>query len=75
MIVIGHHGLAAALAKRSAPTVFIPVATPGISSAGHVFRLDGGIALPLRAVCDDGLPSASAVLRALLAAMPARGLA
>jgi formylmethanofuran dehydrogenase subunit B len=75
MVVIGHPSLAASLAKRVAPTVFIPVATPGIGSAGHVFRLDGGIALPLRAVRDDGLPQASEVLRALLAALTARGAA
>ena len=36
-------------ARVAAPArgVFIPVATPGIGVAGHLFRTDGVVALPL----------------------------
>ncbi len=64
MIVLGHPALAAAaLAKRGAlPTVFIPVVTPGIGSAGHLFRTDGTVLMPLSAVRADTLPSVADVL-------------
>ncbi len=35
------------LGTRTAPTVFIPVATPGIDSGGHLFRVDGSVVAPL----------------------------
>jgi formylmethanofuran dehydrogenase subunit B len=40
---------AASIAPRRAPTVFIPVATPGIDSDGHLFRLDASVVTPLHA--------------------------
>jgi formylmethanofuran dehydrogenase subunit B len=40
---------AASIAPRRAPTVFIPVATPGIDSDGHLFRLDTSVVSPLHA--------------------------
>ncbi|HWT19813.1 MAG TPA: formylmethanofuran dehydrogenase, partial [Variovorax sp.] len=45
--------------------VFIPVSTPGIGSAGHLFRTDGSVLLPLRPVYQDGLPSVGEVVRRL----------
>jgi formylmethanofuran dehydrogenase subunit B len=62
-IVLGHPVFAAA--SQSRDTVFIPVATPGIGSAGHLFRTDGSVLMPLRALRDDGLPTVAAVLQQL----------
>jgi len=59
-IVLGHPSFGAAV--QGAGTVFIPVSTPGIGSAGHLFRTDGVVLLPLFSVCDDGLPSVADVL-------------
>lgn len=64
-IVLGHPGLAAACMERAGPTVFIPVSTPGIGSAGHLFRADGGVVLPLTAVYTDTLPTVSALATTL----------
>ena len=50
MVVLGHAGLV--LPPRSASTVFIPVATPGIDVAGHLVRTDGTVLLPLFALPD-----------------------
>jgi len=46
-------------------SLFIPVTTPGIGAAGHLFRTDGVVMLPLHAVRDDGLPGVDAVARQL----------
>ena len=67
-IVLGHPGFAAAV--QGAATVFVPVATPGIGSAGHLFRTDGSVLMPLRALRDDGLPTVDHVLKRLLQALP-----
>ena len=69
-LVLGHPGLAAAV--RRPGSVFIPVATPGIGCAGHVFRTDGTVLMPLRAARPDGLPTVADVARRLLQALPAR---
>lgn len=66
LIVLGHPAQAAAAARRGA--VFIPVATPGIGVDGHVFRTDGTVLMPLRAVRPDALPSVADVAQRLLAA-------
>lgn len=42
--------------------VFIPVATPGIGSAGHLFRTDGVVLMPLSAVYADTLPTLADVV-------------
>ena len=67
-IVLAHPSFATAV--QGAATVFIPVTTPGIGSAGHLFRTDGSVLMPLRALHDDGLPTVAEVLRRLLQAMP-----
>jgi formylmethanofuran dehydrogenase subunit B len=60
LIVLGHPKLAASCDRKG--SVFIPVSTPGIGSAGHLFRTDGVVLLPLFAVHDDGLPSVAGVI-------------
>ena len=57
MVVLGHPALASALRRTGPATVFIPVATPGIGSAGHLFRTDGTVLMPLHAVYHDRLPT------------------
>ncbi len=72
MIVLGHPALAAAAGRRSAmPTVFIPVATPGIGSAGHLFRTDGTVLMPLAAVYRDRLPTVADAVRRITSALRA----
>ena len=69
-VVLGHPELAAALAQGTEPsgaTVFIPVSTPGIGSAGHLFRADGGVAVPLAALYTDTLPTVGQVATELAA--------
>jgi formylmethanofuran dehydrogenase subunit B len=58
--VLGHPSLAASCARVG--SVFVPVSTPGIGSAGHLFRTDGLVLLPLFAVRDDGLPGVAEVM-------------
>ncbi|OYU82815.1 MAG: formylmethanofuran dehydrogenase, partial [Burkholderiales bacterium PBB5] len=63
MVVLGHPGLV--LPPRSAPTVFIPVSTPGIGAAGHLVRTDGTVLLPLFAARPDGLPGVAELVTQL----------
>ncbi len=60
LIVLGHPALAASATRPGA--VFIPVSTPGIGSAGHLFRADGGAVLPLLPIYRDSLPGLGEVL-------------
>lgn len=53
------------------PEVCIPVGTPGLDHAGHVFRTDGVVALPVRKLREAGLPSVADVVAGIAAAMPA----
>ncbi|MEO5697438.1 MAG: formylmethanofuran dehydrogenase [Burkholderiaceae bacterium] len=69
MVVLGHPGLAAATGRPR--TVFIPVSTPGIGSAGHLFRGDGGAVLPLVSLYRDSLPELADVLTSLTQAVKA----
>jgi formylmethanofuran dehydrogenase subunit B len=66
-IVLGHPAMAADPAE-----VFIPVSTPGLGSAGHLFRVDGLVVLPLRPAVPDRLPTVADVARRLAAAVRAR---
>ncbi|WP_353861342.1 formylmethanofuran dehydrogenase [Azospirillum formosense] len=52
------------------PAVVIPVGTPGIDHAAHVFRSDTVVALRARGLIDRGLPDVAAVLTAIAAALP-----
>jgi formylmethanofuran dehydrogenase subunit B len=51
------------------PAVFIAVGTPGVEHAGHLFRTDRVVALPLRSLRASTLPSAAQVLSAIDAAL------
>src|SRR6185312_5751117 len=53
----------------AAPAVFLPVGRPGIDHAGQIFRSDGVVALPLRALRASGLPSAGETLGAIAQAL------
>ncbi|EHR71861.1 formylmethanofuran dehydrogenase subunit B [Burkholderiales bacterium JOSHI_001] len=71
-IVLGPPAMGPRLqAASAANTVFIPVATPGLNAAGHLFRTDGPVVLPLQAHRDDGLPGVAAVAEAMLKALGA----
>lgn len=57
------------VASAAQRTVFIAVATPGLHSAGELFRSDGALLLPLRPLAgssDHGLPLLAGVLDDLL---------
>lgn len=69
-VVLGHPALAE-VARRTG-SVFIPVSTPGIGSAGHVFRTDGTVLMPLHAARPDALPTVASIAQRLLAGLPAR---
>jgi formylmethanofuran dehydrogenase subunit B len=60
-IVIGRSGMQ----FEREPEVFIPVGVPGIDHAGHMYRCDNVVALPLYQLRDAGLLRASEVLRAI----------
>ena len=70
MVVLGHPALAPRV--RRAGSIFIAVSTPGIGTAGHLFRTDGTVLMPLHAARPDALPTVAAVAQRLLAALPAR---
>lgn len=63
-IVLGPPGMAARVRDRDC--IFLPVATPGVNAAGHLFRTDG-VVVPLAAARDDALPGVDAVVSRLLA--------
>lgn len=73
MVVLGHPALAERC--RRAGSVFIAVSTPGIGSAGHVFRTDGTVLMPLHAARPDALPTVAALAQRLLAGLPQRSAA
>ncbi len=60
-VVVGRCGMR--LDKE--PDVFIPVGAPGIDHAGHMYRCDNVVSLPLRKLRDAGLPSGAEVLAAI----------
>ncbi len=64
-VVLGH----AAMTLPVAPAVFIPVGTPGVDHAGHLFRTDRVVALPLAAQRASTLPSVAEALDAIGAAL------
>ncbi|RFU49878.1 formylmethanofuran dehydrogenase [Paraburkholderia sp. DHOC27] len=66
-IVLGHPALAATAKARGPHTVFIPVATPGIDSSGHLFRVDTSVVLPLAAARGAALPSVAEIATRLAA--------
>jgi formylmethanofuran dehydrogenase subunit B len=69
MVVLGHPSLAASAGRNGVPTVFIPVSTPGIGSAGHLFRTDGTVLMPLAAARADRLPTVADAVARIVAAL------
>jgi len=63
-IILGRPGTRAG--NRS---VFIPVATPGLHHAGHLFRTDNVVALGVRKLAESTLPSAALALHMILGTM------
>ncbi|MBC8740094.1 formylmethanofuran dehydrogenase [Paraburkholderia sp. UCT31] len=61
LIVLGHPALADAARARGANTVFVPVATPGVDSGGHLFRIDGTVVMPLTAARGAALESVASI--------------
>ena len=57
-IVIGRSGMV----FEKEPEVYIPVGTPGIDHAGHMYCCDNVVCLPLRKLRDLGLTSGAEVL-------------
>ena len=64
-VVLGRPGMT----FEHEPAVFIPVGTPGVDHAGHLFRTDRVVALPLGQLRPSSLPSVAAVLTAVEAAL------
>lgn len=70
-IVLGLPALAAYLGDE-ANTVFIPVSTPGLHTAGHLCRADGVVMLPLHRVLPSAWPSVAEVASRLAEALSTR---
>jgi formylmethanofuran dehydrogenase subunit B len=64
-IVLGHP----AMTLAQEPEVFIPVGTPGVDHAGHMFRSDRVVALSLGRLRESTLPSTAEVLGAIESAL------
>jgi formylmethanofuran dehydrogenase subunit B len=64
-VVLGRAGMA----FEREPAVYIPVGTPGIDHAGHLFRTDRVIVLPLGQLRESGLPSVADAITAIEAAL------
>ncbi|MDD2768147.1 MAG: formylmethanofuran dehydrogenase subunit B [Methylococcus sp.] len=60
-VVVGRSGMQ----FDTEPEVYIPVGVPGIDHAGHMYRCDNVVAMPLYPLRDCGLTSAAAVLAAI----------
>lgn len=63
-IVLGRDGMV----FDQEPAVFIPIGTPGLDHAGHLFRTDRVVTLPLQQLRTSALPSAAEVLTAIVTA-------
>jgi formylmethanofuran dehydrogenase subunit B len=72
LIVLGHPALADAAKARGANTVFIPVATPGIDSGGHLFRVDSSVVMPLAAARGAALETVASIAACLSERLNAR---
>jgi formylmethanofuran dehydrogenase subunit B len=65
-IVIGHPNMQ----FTRAPDIFIPAGIPGLNQAGTMFRMDSSVALPLKALRKQTLPTLSDVLRQIETLLP-----
>ena len=62
-IVLGRAGMS----PRAGGAVHIPVATPGIDQAGHLYRTDNVVAVRVRKLVERGLPAVHEVLSQIIA--------
>lgn len=69
LVVLGTPGSPLRETLPGAPTIFLPVGTPGLDHRGQLVRTDGVIALPLPQLRERGLPPAAQVLRELTTRM------
>ncbi|HEX5633430.1 MAG TPA: hypothetical protein VFX50_09385, partial [Gemmatimonadales bacterium] len=60
-VVLGRAGMG----LPEEPAVFIPVGTPGLDHAGHMFRTDRVVALPVARLRESGLPSVAQAVEAI----------
>jgi len=60
-IVLGRAGMA----LPEPPAVFVPVGTPGVDHAGHLFRTDRVVALPLARLRASDLPSVAEAVESI----------
>ena len=60
-MVLGCNGMV----FKKEPDIYIPVATPGIDHAGHIYRTDNVVALRLRKLRETKLPSVADVITAI----------
>ncbi|HXW95952.1 MAG TPA: hypothetical protein VEI47_00095 [Gemmatimonadales bacterium] len=65
VVVLGRAGMS----FEREPAVYIPVGTPGLDHAGHLFRGDRVVALPLRQLRPSSLPSAAEAIAAIQTAL------
>jgi formylmethanofuran dehydrogenase subunit B len=63
IIAIGHPSMQ----FDRVPEIFIPVGIPGIDHTGTMFRMDSSVALPLKKIRSNSLPSLSEVLHQISA--------
>lgn len=64
-VVLGHPNLSLV----QTPAVYIPIGIPGIDHAGHAFRGDQVVILPLRRLRESTLPPATEVINSITAAL------
>jgi formylmethanofuran dehydrogenase subunit B len=62
LVVLGHPKISLV----QPPTVYIPVGIPGVDHAGHIYRSDAVVSLPLRQLRESRLPAASEILQAII---------
>jgi formylmethanofuran dehydrogenase subunit B len=62
-IVLGRAGMS----PRPGSAVHIPVATPGVDHAGHLYRTDNVVAVRVRKLVERGLPAVHEVLSQIIA--------
>jgi formylmethanofuran dehydrogenase subunit B len=62
LVVLGHPKIRLV----QPPTVYIPVGIPGVDHAGHIYRSDAVVSLPLRQLRESRLPAASEILQAII---------
>jgi formylmethanofuran dehydrogenase subunit B len=67
LIVFGKYEISEHLLKKNLENfVFIPVATPGVDTDGHLMRCDGLVTIPLKKIINSPFPSLQKVISRIL---------